>query len=245
MQEEQQIQSLIEDVREGRLPRRGFIQQMVGMGLTVPMAGMLLLNAGVAQAQTASAYTPKKRGGGGTVKILYWQGATLLQPHFASGTKDQDGSRIFYEPLASWDNEGNLVPILAAEVPTVKNGGLLEGGKIVRWRLKKGVKWHDGKPFTADDVVFTWEFARDPATAALSSGIYKDIVVTKVDEHTVLVAFKKATPFWGSAYTAAYGAILPSMCSGRTPAPSRVRRPPTSNPWAPGRTRSSTSSPAT
>ena len=97
--------------------------------------------------------------------MLWWQGATLLQPHFAGGTKDQEGSRIFYEPLAVWDNDGNLVPILAAEIPTVANGGVLEGGKVVRWRLKKGVTWHDGKPFTADDVVFTWEFARDPASA--------------------------------------------------------------------------------
>ena len=36
----------------------------------------------------------------------------------------------------------------------------------VTWKLKQGVTWHDGKPFTADDVVFNWEYAKDPATAA-------------------------------------------------------------------------------
>ena len=60
-------------------------------------------------------------------------------------------------------------------MPTPQNGGVLEGGKIVRWRLKQGVTWHDGKPFTADDCVFTWEYARDPATAAVTSGVYKDV----------------------------------------------------------------------
>ena len=91
---------------------------MVGLGLTAPMASMMLMHAGVANAQPAPAYKPTKRGGGGALKVLWWQGATLLQPHFANGTKDQEGSRIFYEPLAVWDDDGNLVPILAAEIPT-------------------------------------------------------------------------------------------------------------------------------
>jgi peptide/nickel transport system substrate-binding protein len=214
MQEERQLRALIEEVRTGHLPRRGFIQKMVSLGLSAPMASMLLMNAGIAQAAPASTYKPTKRGGGGTVRALYWQGPTLLQPHFANGTKDQDASRVFYEPLACWDNDANLIPILAAEIPTRENGGLLEGGKVVRWRLKKGVTWHDGKPFTADDVVFTWEFARDPATAAVSSGLYKDIVVTKVDSHTVLVSFRKPTPFWASPFVASWGAILPKHVFG-------------------------------
>ncbi len=209
MQEEVQVRRLIEDVREGRLPRRAFIQQMVGLGLTAPMASMLLMHAGVAQSQPAPAYKPTKRGGGGTLKALWWQGATLLQPHFANGTKDQEGSRVFYEPLAVWDNDGNLIPILAAEIPTPANGGVLEGGKVVRWRLKQGVKWHDGTPFTADDCVFTWEYARDPATAAVTSGVYKDITVVKVDSHTIVVSFRKATPFWATAFVAAEGMIIP------------------------------------
>ncbi len=206
---ELELRERIEDVRAGRLPRRGFIQQMVGLGIAAPMASMTLMHAGVAQAAPPPAYKPTKRGGGGPLKVLWWQGPTLLQPHFANGTKDQEGSRIFYEPLAVWDNDGNLVPVLAAETPTVANGGILEGGKVVRWRLKKGVTWHDGKPFTADDCVFTWEYARDPATAAVTIGVYRDTTVTKVDSHTILVSFKKPTPFWATAFVAAEGMILP------------------------------------
>ena len=206
---EHQLRALIEDVRSGQLPRRGFIQQMVGLGLSAPMASMMLMHAGIAQAQPKAAYKPTKRGGGGPLKTLWWQAPTLLQPHFAAGTKDQEASRVFYEPLAVWDNDGNLVPILAAEIPTVANGGLLEGGKVVRWRLKKGVTWHDGKPFTADDCVFTWEYVRDPATAAVTSAVYKDITVTKVDDYTILVSFRKPTPFWATAFVAAEGMIIP------------------------------------
>ena len=212
--EELELRSLIEEVRAEKLPRRSFIEKMVGLGLTAPMASMLLMHAGVANSQPMPAYKPIKRGGGGPLKVLFWQGATLLQPHFANGTKDQEGSRIFYEPLAIWDNDGNLVPILAAEIPSQQNGGVLEGGKVVRWRLKKGVTWHDGKPFTADDVVFTWEYARDPATAAVTIAVYKDITVTKVDDYTVLVSFKQPTPFWATAFVAAEGMIIPKHLFG-------------------------------
>ena len=207
--QEREITHLIEDVRVGKLPRRNFILQMVSLGLTAPMASMMLMHAGVAQAQTAPTYKPTKRGGGGALKVLWWQGATLLQPHFANGTKDQEGSRIFYEPLAVWDNDGNLVPILAAEIPTKANGGLSADGKSVTWKLKKGVTWHDGQPFTADDCIFTWEYAKDPATTAVTMGIYKDVKVEKVDSHTIKVTFAKPTPFWATAFVAAEGMIIP------------------------------------
>jgi len=163
----------------------------------------------LAQAQTSSAYKPTKRGGGGALKVLWWQGATLLQPHFASGTKDQEGSRIFYEPLGAWDADGNLVPILAAEVPTLANGGVSRDGKSITWKLKRNVQWHDGKPFTADDVVFTAAYAADPATSAYTGGSYKDIKVTKVDSHTVKVEYQKPSPFWADPFVSAAGMIIP------------------------------------
>jgi peptide/nickel transport system substrate-binding protein len=134
---------------------------------------------------------------------------TLLNPHFAIGTKDQEGSRIFYEPLAGWDGDGNLVPVLAAEIPSKDNDGLAEDGLSVVWKLKRGVKWHDGMPFTADDVVFTWEYARTPATAAVTIASYKDIKVEKIDDFTVRVFFAKPTAFWADAFVGAYGMIIP------------------------------------
>ncbi|OYU65172.1 MAG: hypothetical protein CFE45_44365, partial [Burkholderiales bacterium PBB5] len=100
---EHDIRRLIEDVRQGALPRRSFIQRLVSLGLTAPMASMLLVNAGVAQvAATPPVYKPTKRGGGGALKLLFWQGPTLLNPHFATGTKDNEGSRLIPEPLAPW-----------------------------------------------------------------------------------------------------------------------------------------------
>src|ERR1700760_628145 len=145
---ERDLRNQIADVKIGRLSRREFVQRMIAVGLTAPMAGAMLSYAGVAVAAEPIDYKPTKAGGGGTLKLLFWQAPTLLNPHFAIGTKDQEGSRIFYEPLAGWDPDGNLVPVLAAEIPDIENGGVAPDGMSVTWKLKKDAQWHDGRPFT-------------------------------------------------------------------------------------------------
>jgi len=208
--DEQALRGLIAEVKDGSLSRRSFINQMIALGLTGPLAAQMLIHSGAAHAQgKPSAYKPTRRGGGGPLRVLWWQGVTLLNPHFAVGTKDQDGSRIFYEPLASWEADGFLYPVLAAEIPDLENGGLAKDGMSVTWKLKPDVKWHDGEPFTADDVVFNWEYARDPATAATTNGSYQDIKVEKVDDLTVRVLFGKPTPFWAEAFVSVRGMIIP------------------------------------
>ena len=150
----------------------------------------------MAHAQPKPAFNPTKRGGGGPVKTLWWQAPVLLNPHLSPGTKDVDASRIFHEPLCSFDPDGNLLPVLATEVPTVQNGGISKDGMSVTWKLKKDVAWHDGKPFTADDIVATWEWVADPASAAVTSGAYKDIArIDKPDSHTAKITFTRPAPF--------------------------------------------------
>ena len=194
---ERELRSLLDDVRCGQMPRRAFVSRLAAMGLGLPVASALLAHAGLAQAQTASslAYKPTKRGGGGTLKLLFWQGPTLLNPHFGTGAKDQEAARLFYDSLARFDADANLVPVLAAEIPTRDNGGVAADGRSTTWKLKRGVTWADGKPFTADDVVFNFQYATDPTTAAFTVGQYENIArAEKVDSHTVRFVFKKATP---------------------------------------------------
>ena len=214
--DERQLRELLEDVRTGGLSRRTFVTTMIGLGLTAPLAAQMLAAAGVADAQPrGDPFAPTRRGGGGQLKVLWWQAPTLLNPHFANGTKDEDASRIFYEPLAGFDPDGNVVPILAAEVPTVQNGGLAKDLTWVRWRLKKGVTWHDGRPFTADDVVFNWEYVADPDTAAWTSGSYREISrIDKLDSHTVKVSFNAPQPFWSDAFCGNRGMIIPRHVFG-------------------------------
>ena len=94
--------------------------------------------------------------------------------------------------------------MLAKSIPGREDGTLAADGKSVTWKLKKGVKWHDGKPFTADDVVFNWEYAqRSGDRRHRPAPTYKDVKVEKVDDYTVKVMFDKPTPFWAQSPSSA------------------------------------------
>ena len=123
----------------------------------------------------SSPFVPTQRGGGGKLRLLWWQAPTLLNAHLSNGLKDSDAARVVYEPLAGFNRHGEFVPILAESIPSHANGDLSPDGTAVTWRLKQGVVWHDGVPFTADDVMFTWEYAADPATSAVTIGSYQPI----------------------------------------------------------------------
>ncbi|WP_293063709.1 peptide ABC transporter substrate-binding protein [Moorena sp. SIO3F7] len=145
-----------------------------------------------------------------TLKLLYWQAPTILNPHLSNGYKDSEASRITLEPLTSYDKNGEMVLFLAAEVPTVENGGIAADGKSVTWKLKRNVKWSDGTPFTAGDVVFTYEFITNPAVGSTSANTYKTIkTVEAIDDYTVKVNFKDVNPAWFLVFSGSDGIILP------------------------------------
>src|SRR5262249_13225761 len=219
---EQEIRAQLAEVTARRLSRRQFARTMVGLGLTAPLAARLLTaDQGDAQ-PSMSAFNPTRRGGGGPLRVLWWQAPTLLNPHFGTGQKDLDASRIFYEPLAAYDPDGNLVPILAAAIPSLDNGDLGRDGTWVVWRLKKDVVWHDGRPFTADDVVFNWEYAADPVTAGVWIQSYRDIDrVGRLNDHAVKVVFKRPTPFWFDAFCGSRAIIPKHLFATYTGAKSR------------------------
>jgi peptide/nickel transport system substrate-binding protein len=145
-----------------------------------------------------------------TLRLLYWQAPTTLNPHLSSASQDWAASRITFEPLASYDKDGNLVPFLAAEIPSLDNGGLATDGKSVTWKLKPGVKWSDGEPFTADDVLFTYQFVSNPEVGAKSKATYETVAkVEVIDDYTVKVIFKDVNPAWSLPFVGPTGMILP------------------------------------
>jgi len=99
-------------------------------------------------APSSAAPAATGRGAGATLRLIWWQAPTILNPHLATGGKDTDASRVPYEPLASYDAAGELVPFLAAEIPSLENGAVAADGKSVTWKLKADVNWSDGEPFT-------------------------------------------------------------------------------------------------
>lgn len=144
------------------------------------------------------------------LKLVYSRAPVTLNPHLATGFQDFEAARIVYEPLASYSPEGELIPILVDELPSLENGDVSEDGLSVTWRLQKTLRWSDGEPLTAADVAFTYKFIANPAVAAVTAQYYRDIKsVDAVDDHTVKITFKQPTVSWQKPFTGLNGLILP------------------------------------
>ena len=124
------------------------------------MRGIKFALAACALLTTAQAWAA--RGGDGELKILFWQAVSTLNPYLSGGIKEEFASSIILEPLANFNEKGDLVARLAESLPTVENGGVAADFTSITWKLKPGVKWSDGSDLTAADVVFTWNYCTAP-----------------------------------------------------------------------------------
>ena len=164
---------------------------MKKLGTLLATAAAAALVAGAAQAGSHS-----ERGADGEVRILYWQAPSTQNPYLSGGTKDIESSSLVLEPLANYDPAGEMVPTLAEEIPTLENGGVAADLKSITWKLKKGVTWSDGTPFTSADVVFSAEYCMHPEGGCNATPKFSDVTkVEAVDEHTVKITFGVAKPF--------------------------------------------------
>ncbi len=133
-------------------------------------------------------------GSGGELLLLQWQAPSQANALLSTGTKDLLASSLVNEPLAWYAPDGSLAPALAAEIPTVENGGVAEDFTSITWTLQDGVMWSDGTPLTADDVVFTWEYCSDEATGC-SADFTQVESVTADDDATVTISFTDSLPY--------------------------------------------------
>ncbi len=160
------------------------------------------------------------------LRLLYSRIPTTLNPHLANGFQDFEAARIVYEPLATYAADGSMVPVLASVIPTPENGGLPADGRSVTWRLKPDVRWSDGRPFTAEDVVFTYQFVSDPKMAAVTEKYYKAIeTVEAIDPLTVKITFKDPNPSWALPFTGQNGMILPKHIFEQVQGPNARQAP--------------------
>lgn len=150
---------------------------------------------------------------GGTAKIALYQEPSTLNTLFSGSTVEDELGNIVFDGLIGITPDGTYVPQLAAEVPTQANGGVSADGLVVTYKLKKDVKWADGKPFTANDVVFTYKVIMDDANALPTSGYSSMASVEAKDDTTLVVTYKKLYP----PYLTRFSYILPTQAfDGKT-----------------------------
>ncbi len=187
-------------------------------GTTVPAGTTAASSATSGTAAAAASGTgfgtplTTKRGEGGALRLLWWQAPTILNIHTSNGTKDSDAASIVTEPLARISGKSTLpdIPVLAKEIPSTQNGEISADYTTVTWKLKDGIVWSDGQPFTADDVVYTWQWITKPENGSTSTALYSDIAkVEAVDKTTAKITFKAPAAGWFVPYVGDGGEIIP------------------------------------
>ena len=203
------LRTLTHQLIAGHLSRRQFVERATALGLGAS-AAITVAHAVTAQTPSpaASPAAPasgrpsvgtegQTRGAGGDIRFLIWQTPTHLSPHTSTGSKDTFAGTLVLEPLVHYLPDTSLSPNLVTEIPSVENGLLAEDLTSVTYRLIPGITWSDGEPFTARDVVFTWEWITNPDNAATSIGNYTAITQAEaIDDLTVKLSFAGPNPFW-------------------------------------------------
>jgi peptide/nickel transport system substrate-binding protein len=180
---------------------------------------------GLAAERSADAATAKK---GGRAVIVSAQEPRTLLPHFDLLTLSREVQRLAFDGLLTLDDKGEYVARLAAEVPTVENGGVSADARVYTFKLRRGVKWQDGVPFTAADVEFTWKVITDQKLPIPSRVVWAD--VTKVetpDSQTVRFTFAKPNLAFLGTVASDRGYILPKhLLDGKDIVASEFNRKP-------------------
>ena len=181
------------------------------MGLASNMGKMkaLLFCLGIIFSFSIAAGTHAERGSSGHLTILFWQAPSIMNPYLSGGLKEIEASSLVVEPLARYDQNGNLVPWLAKTIPTVENGGISADLTSITWTLREELLWSDGTPVTAEDILFTHEYCTHPDSGCASGDEFESIATIKaVDKQTVVITFSGPKPF---PYIAFVGSTLPIL----------------------------------
>jgi len=149
------------------------------------------------------------------------QNITSLNPHLAAAASLGFMSSLTMAYLVRYDQHNRPMPELASEVPSKRNHLISSDGLTITWRLRKGVKWSDGAPFDADDVVFSTNVVNNPRNNEIGRDGWE--LITKVDEpdkYTVVFHLKKPyapflPTFFGTA--GANPCVLPKHLLGTLP----------------------------
>ncbi|HLA86571.1 MAG TPA: peptide ABC transporter substrate-binding protein, partial [Anaerolineales bacterium] len=151
--------------------------------------------------------------GGKSVTGAWDQEPDSIVPYFTNMSYAIWITQLTLAGLGEWDDQGNFVPELAADVPTADNGGVSADGLTITWQLKDCLFWSDGEPLTSADVKFTWEAVMDPGTAPTTRTGYDKIAsIETPDDLTVVITFTELFPPWQTLFTQGpnnAGAILP------------------------------------
>jgi peptide/nickel transport system substrate-binding protein len=130
-----------------------------------------------------------------TLRIAVPITPTTLNPILSSNQIESTLDGLIFDKLVTLDNHGHEVPDLAAQVPTLENGGISKDGMTITYHLRRNVRWQDGAPFTGADVKFSWQQVMNDQNDVVNRTGY-DVVrsIDTPDAYTVVLHMKKVFP---------------------------------------------------
>jgi peptide/nickel transport system substrate-binding protein len=156
-----------------------------------------------------------------TLRIGDLQDISSLNPHLATALSLGFMSELTMAYLVRYGHDNRPVPELATEVPSKQNQLISRDGLTITWHLRKGVKWSDGAPFDADDVVFSTNAVNNPQNNEVGRDGWD--LITRIDEpdkYTVIFHLKKPYSGFLPSFFASAGAnpcLLPKHLLGTLP----------------------------
>ena len=121
-----------------------------------------------------------------TLQLSITSSPSRLNPIVASDSASSTITTWLFNGLLKYDKDGNIITDLASSY-------YFEDNKTLIFKLREDIKWHDGKEFSADDVVFTYQKIMDPKVfTPLKSNFQEVLSVEKLDKFTIKVKYKKA-----------------------------------------------------
>lgn len=146
---------------------------------------------------------------------------STLNPHLGQETDLFMLSQLTMAWLIRFDEHNEPYPELATQVPTKANGGVSKDGLTIMYHIRKGVKWSDGAPFSADDVVFSTRVILNAANNEISrTGWDRIVKIDEPDKYTVIYHLSKPYSPFVETFFATGGAnpcVLPKHLLAKYP----------------------------
>jgi len=173
---------------------------------------VLLLAACAPAGETGAPGSAAAGEGGGQVVLIIPEEPASLNQYLAVAAIVRQVADATTAGLTTIDADGNFQPVLAAELPTLENGGVSADYLTVTWKLRPDLKWSDGEALTSDDIKFTWEAVADPASGnVLSLGFDLIDSIETPDELTAIVHYTEVNQAYLQQFM--YG-LLPRHATG-------------------------------
>jgi peptide/nickel transport system substrate-binding protein len=195
------LRQLLDDVQQRQIDRRSFLQRATALGLTPRAMAMVLGGMGVAIPAGVAAAAAAQQAGG-SMALAVTSDPETLDPHMTSNGAAWTVFNQIYSSLIYQDIDLTYKGLLA------ESWEISEDSKEVTFKLREGVTFHDGSPFNAESVKFTFERLAEVGAKNPNFEMAQGITVEVIDDYNVKLVFAEPNAAFFNAFSGGYGGMF-------------------------------------